>query len=172
MNSNILTIDDRSRSDLRSNVGTTWRCVSDTVMGGVSQGWLVSEEVSGRGCLRLRGAVSLENNGGFIQASLDLGKDAWLDASGYLGFEIEVYGNGERYNLHLRTADTGIVWQSYRASFEAPPRWQTLRLPFAAFQPHRIDVPLDLRRLKRIGLVAIGREFTADVCVARVGLYR
>lgn len=86
-------------------------------------------------------------------------------------FEIEVYGNGERYNLHLRTADTGIVWQSYRASFEAPPRWQAMRLPFAAFQAHRIDVPLDLRRLKRMGLVTIGREFTADLCVARVGLY-
>lgn len=95
-----------------------------------------------------------------------------MDASGYLGFEIEVYGNGEQYNLHLRTADTVIVWQSYRASFEALPRWQTVRLPFTAFQAHRIDVSLDLRCLKRIGLVAIGREFTADLCVGRVSLYR
>ncbi len=171
MSLNFLTIDDRASGDSRSSLGTAWRLVSDTVMGGTSQGQLIPDTVQGRPCLRLTGHVSLENNGGFVQASLDLGADALLDASSYHGFEIEVCGNGESYNLHLRTADTVIVWQSYRVSFEALPRWQTLRLPFLAFQPYRIDVPLDLRCLKRMGLVAIGREFTADLCVGRVGLY-
>lgn len=172
MSADFLNIDDRSSGDLRASVGTVWRMVSDTVMGGVSHGRLTSDFVQDRPCLRLTGKVRLDNNGGFVQAGLDLGTDALLDASAYLGFEIAVYGNGESYNLHLRTADTNIVWQSYRAGFEAPPRWRTLRLPFAAFQAHRIDVPLDPRRLKRMGVVAIGREFDADVCVGRVALYR
>jgi hypothetical protein len=30
-----------------------------------------------------------------------------------------------------------------------------------------IEVPLDLRRLKRMDLVAIGREFAADLCFGR-----
>jgi hypothetical protein len=167
-----LTIDDRTSGDARSSLGTVWRMVSDTVMGGVSQGELIPDTVQGRPCLHLTGNIRLENNGGFLQASLDLGTDGLLDASGYLGFEIDVCGNGETYNLHLRTADTGMVWQSYRASFQALPQWLTLRLPFAGFQPHRLDTPLDLRRLKRIGLVAIGRVFTADLCVGRVVLYR
>ena len=140
-------------------------------MGGVSQGQLVTDFVHGRPCLRMTGTVSLDNNGGFVQASLDLGKEAMLDASGYSGVEVDVYGNNETYNLHLRTADTNIVWQSYRASFAAPPRWQTIRLPFDTFRPHRIDLPLDTRHLKRIGFVAIGREFTADLCVGRVSLF-
>lgn len=172
MNSNFLIIDDRSSGDARSSLGTAWRVVSDTVMGGVSHGQLSAQTVQGRPCLRMTGDVRLENNGGFIQASLDLGTDGLLDASGYLGFEIDVCGNGETYNLHLRTADTGMVWQSYRASFAAPAHWQTLRLPFATFQPHRIELPLDLRRLKRMGLVAIGRQFAADLCFGRVTLYR
>lgn len=165
----LLTIDDRASGDARSNLGTAWRVVSDTVMGGVSQGRLVVDTVQGRPCLRLTGDVRLDNNGGFVQASLDLG--GTLDASGYRGIEIDVCGNGETYNLHLRTADLVMVQQSYRASFTATRQWQTQRLPFAGFQLHRTDIPLGLRRLKRIGLVAIGRAFTADLCVARVALY-
>jgi len=172
MSAELLIIDDRASGADASNLGTRWRVVSDTVMGGVSQGRLALETVQGRPCLHLTGDVRLENNGGFIQASLDLGTNASVDATGYRGVEVDVCGNGETYNLHLRTADLVQVQQSYRAHFLAPPRWQTLRLPFADFAPHRTDIPLDLRRLKRIGLVAIGRAFTADLCVARVALYR
>ena len=173
LNSDFLVIDNRSSNDASSRLGSRWRLVADTVMGGVSRGELSVQTVRGRPCLRLTGRVSLENNGGFIQASLDLGANGTLlDASRYQGVEIEVYGNGETYNLHLRTADTNIVWQSYRASFVALPPWQTRRLPFAEFQPHRIELPLDVRHLKRLGLVAIGRELDADLYIGRVGLYR
>jgi len=166
-----LTIDDRATGDARSALGTVWRGVTDTVMGGVSSARLVPDAAAGQACLRLTGRVSLENNGGFVQASLDLASDGYLDASAWAGVEITVYGNGETYNVHLRTADTRLVWQSYRASFQAPAHWQTLHLPFSVFQPHRLDAPLDTRRLKRIGLVGIGREFDVDLCVAGVRLY-
>lgn len=169
---NDLVVDDRASGDLQSNLGSTWRVVSDTVMGGASQGTLAPDLAGGRRCLRLRGEVSLENNGGFLQASLDLATGGFLDASGFAGIELDVFGNGETYNIHLRTADTLRVWQSYRGTFEAPSRWQIVRLPFATFAPHRLETPLDLRRLKRIGLVAIGRAFAADLSVARVALYR
>ena len=171
-NANNKIIDDRSSGDLRSNLGITWRVVSDAVMGGVSAGQLEVAVAAGRSCLRLTGDVRLENNGGFVQASLDLDALDFLDASAYTGFELDVLGNDEMYNLHVRTADTRIVWQSYRASFRATPCWQVVRLPFVEIMPHRIDTPLDLGRLKRIGLVAIGRAFKADLCVGRVALYR
>ena len=80
-------------------------------------------------------------------------------------------GNGERYDIRLRTTDVTRPQQSYRQEFVASNGWQTIRLPFADFVPHRIETPLDLTRLKRIGLVAIGREFTADLAVARIGFY-
>lgn len=167
-----LTIDDRSSGDLHASIGTDWRVVADTVMGGVSSGSLVPTDVAGRSCLRLRGNVSLENNGGFVQASLDLHPAGTLDVRDFQGLELDVYGNGERYNLHLRTLDTRIVWQSYRASFVAEPRWQRVRLPFSEFRPYRTDQPLDLQTLRRLGVVAIGRTMQADLCIARIVLYR
>ncbi len=167
-----LTIDDRSSGNLHASIGSDWRVVSDTVMGGVSSGSLVPTEVAGRPCLRLSGDVSLENNGGFVQASLDLGPAGALDARDFHGIELDVHGNDERYNLHLRTLDTRIVWQSYRAGFMAAPHWQTVRLPFSEFHPYRIDPPLDLQTLRRLGVVAIGRSMQADLCIARIVLYR
>ncbi|MCU0841379.1 MAG: CIA30 family protein [Thiobacillaceae bacterium] len=166
-----LILDDRRHADLASNLGTPWRLVSDTVMGGVSAGRLEPVVLEGRPCLRLTGMVSLENQGGFLQMSLDLGPDGELDASAYTGVELTTRGNGETYNVHLRNRDTRVVWQSYRAGFQAGPDWRTVRLPFAEFRPYRIDRPLSTRHLRRLGLVAIGREMTADLCVARIAFY-
>ncbi len=165
-------IDDRARGDAYAKNGKPWRAVTDTVMGGISNAHLQVTVASGKPCLRLSGEVCLENNGGFVQASLDLGAEGLLDATGFEGIEIEVCGNNERYNLHLRTGDTQMVWQSYRYSFIADTNWQTLRLPFADFMPHRIQLGLDTSQLRRLGIVAIGRKMQADICFSRIALYR
>jgi hypothetical protein len=39
------------------------------------------------------------------------------------------------------------------------------------YDQSRIDCPLDLAVLRRLGLVAIGREMTADLCLARIAFY-
>ena len=83
-----------------------------------------------------------------------------------------VRGNGESYSVHLRTPDNLRPWQSYRAHFTAGRAWETIDLPFEAFTPHRLDAPLDVTRLRRIGLVAIGRAFHADLAVCELGFYR
>jgi len=167
-----LVLDDRSSGSLPATNGACWRAITDSVMGGVSPGNLIPAIIEGRHCLRLTGKVSLENNGGFVQASLDLSTSGLFDASAYSSVEIHVYGNDEHYNLHLRSDDTRIVWQSYRASFQATSSWQSLRLPFDSFQPYRIDKPLDRSKLRRLGVVAIGREMQVDVCIASLSLYR
>jgi hypothetical protein len=159
-------IDDLSQPPPRASNGATWELVSDRVMGGVSDGAMRRENVQGREAIRMQGDVSLENNGGFIQIALDLAPDGGsIDASQWAGIEIDVTGNDESYNLHLRTADVARPWQSYRQSFIATPEWRTLRLPFAEFEPHRIDAPLDLSTLRRIGIVAIGSTFHADIAI-------
>jgi hypothetical protein len=151
--------------------GARWELIADRVMGGVSTGSMTRETVAGRDALRMRGEVSLENNGGFLQVALDLAPGGGaVDARPWTGIEIDILGEGERYNLHLRTADVVRPWQSYRAEFVATPQWRTVRLPFGAFAAHRIDAPLDLSRLRRLGVVAIGRAFAVDVDVAIAGL--
>jgi hypothetical protein len=167
------TIDALDRPHPLATVGTRWALIADRVMGGVSAGSMARETVEGRPALRMVGAVSLENDGGFIQIALDLAPQGGvIDASHWTGIALDVFGNDERYNLHLRTADVVRPWQSYRAEFPAPPVWRTVRLPFAGFKPHRLDEALDLTRLRRLGIVAIGRAFTADVAIGGLRFYR
>jgi len=167
-----LLIDDFAVADGSSRLGTPWRLVTDGVMGGISTGRMSLGQVDGRRALCLLGEVRLENNGGFIQAALDLAPERDLDASAYIGIRLLVRGNGETYNLQLKTADLLLPWQSYRSSFPAGAEWREIRLPFGGFEPHRTGVPLDTAHLRSLGLVAIGHAFAADLCVAEIGLYR
>ena len=168
-----MLIDDFANNDLVSNLGTRWRGVSDQVMGGVSEAAVTREIIEGRPCLHLTGDVRLENNGGFIQAALDLAPAGEIfDASAYTGLRLVVRGNGEQYSVHLRTPENVRPWQSYRAQFTAGPGWKTIDIPFSAFGPHRLDAPLDITRIRRIGLVAIGRAFAADLAVSELSFYR
>lgn len=176
-----MLIDDFSTGDGTSHLGTHWRLATDQVMGGVSRARMGLETIGGRSALCLRGEVSLANNGGFVQMNLGLsrkgsspegsGPAGTLDASGFTGVRILVKGNGEAYKVHLKTPDSALPWQSYRADFVAGASWSEVRLPFDGFEPHRLGAPLDTRRLQRIGVVAIGRAMVADVCVGEIGLY-
>jgi len=83
-----------------------------------------------------------------------------------------VRGNDEQYSLHLRTPDNVRPWQFYRTQFNAGPDWKTLDIPFSVFTPYRLDAPLDITHLLRIGLIAIGRAFYADLAVSELGFYR
>ncbi len=141
--------------------------VTDGVMGGVSRGTLTPETVQGRAAVRMRGTVSLENNGGFIQMAADLP----MSGDGFTGIELTAQGNGETYNVHLRTSDITRPWQSYRQSFIARPAWETHRIPFTDFEPHRIEKPLNVSKLTRIGILGIGRVFEVDISVADARLF-
>lgn len=160
------TIDDLSREPAAATIGSVWQLVTDQVMGGISKGVMGREVVASRAAIRVRGDVSLENNGGFVQAALDLSPTGdVVDASGWDGIAIDVFGNGEDYGVHLRTDYLARPWQSYRQNFTASADWRTVVLRFSTFVPYRTDIPLDTRRLRRIGLVAIGRAFRCDLAI-------
>lgn len=172
MTSTSAIIDDLSRPFPESAIGTRWQLMSDAVMGGVSSGRMTSAVVSGRRAIRMQGSVSLENNGGFLQIALDLAPDGGaVDASRFLGIAIEFLGDGEAYGLHLRTSDLARPWQSYRSGFVATETWTTLQVPFADFVAHRTHVPLNTARLRRLGVVAIGRTFNPDLCIGGIRFY-
>ena len=134
-----MLIDDFTSRDFISKLGTRWRAVSDRVMGGISEASVAYDTIDGRPCFRITGDVSLENDGGFLQAALDLKPSAdTLDVSDYTGVRLIVRGNGEIYSVHLRTPDNVRPWQSYRAHFTADADWETIHLPFEGFAPHRL----------------------------------
>ena len=166
-------IDDLAQVNPLASNGARWQLFTDQVMGGVSEGAMVRTMVAGRAAIRMQGAVCVENNGGFVQIAVDLMPDGrLLDASAFDGVEIDVSGNDENYGVHLRTDAVKRPWESYRQGFMAKRSWQTLRLPFEGFVPHRLDASLDVRRLRRIGIVAIGRAFAADIAIARLAFFR
>ncbi|WP_227270109.1 CIA30 family protein [Roseobacter weihaiensis] len=150
-----------------------WEYVSDRVMGGVSEGQLRLESVKGQRSAHLTGRVSLDNNGGFVQMAFDIAADGRVfDASDWAGIALDVLGNGERYEIRLRTAQLTRPWQSFRAEIVAIDRWQTLYLPFEVFEAHRTQVAFDPAALRRIGVLGIGRVFDADIAVGGLRLYR
>jgi len=166
-------IDDFSSEGGTAAVGTEWRLFTDRVMGGVSDATFAMETIEGRRCLRLRGRVSLENNGGFVQLALPLTKDnRSFDAGRFKGVRVWVRGNGKTYHIHLRTSQTRLPWQYFSAAFDAGAAWREVELPFDRFKPENLRAPLDTRNLERIALVAIGEEMDADISISRLEFYR
>lgn len=149
-----------------------WEYVADTVMGGVSSGQIAAGDVAGRDAMRLTGTVSLENNGGFIQMAFDLAGGDSFDALDWSGVEVDLYGVGTGYEMRLRTDQLTRPWQSYRAVIEPEQEWQTVRLPWDAFEARKTDVPFDPARLRRLGILAIGADMQADIAVSGIRLYK
>ena len=135
-------IDDFSTNGQKSALGAKWAFQTDRVMGGVSTGKMQFEEHEGRRCLHLTGSVSLDNNGGFIQARVALhprGRN--FDARAFEGILLRVKGNSESYAVHLRAQETRFPWQYYDAAFKTNGQWQEIKLPFAQFKPASMRTP-------------------------------
>ena len=163
-------IDDLTETFPTTTCGTVWSGFTDQVMGGASSAILTREpQFHGRTANVLRGRVTLENNGGFIQMATNLAKDSkkspTVDASGFDGVEVDVLYDGleeqESFNIHLKTQACSRPFSSYRATFQVPHgKWTTVRLPWNKFVgngPGASEVPFDRATLTRVGLVAIGK---------------
>jgi hypothetical protein len=162
-----LVLDDFSRN---ADVGrSAWRLLTDRVMGGVSSGTASFERILTRRSLRMRGTVSLENNGGFVQIAKPLG-NGMLDARAYAALELTVCAKPGTYFVHLRTPECVAPWQYYSASLPVTPTWNDVTIPWASFSGVALQSPLDVSRLMRIGVVAAQTAFTADLALARLAL--
>lgn len=139
-------------------------------MGGVSEGRADYITEDGTAFVRLIGTVSTENNGGFLQVRrlLPLGLPA-----GTKGLELETRGNGEAYYVFLRTREMTRPWYFYKAAFQSTATWTKLRIPLSDFEPSKtFHAKLtDPESVVSIGFVAYGRDHSADLSIASVGVY-
>ncbi len=167
-----MLIDDFSRQGSKKSSGTNWEFVSDRVMGGVSSGKITYVNEDERSSMHLTGRVSVANNGGFIQARTNFHpKGRSFDARRFVGVKLRAKGNTGQYAVHLRTAETRLAWQYYQAVFSTNGQWQEIKIPFTLFKPYSLGRPLNTRTLKSIAIVAIGREFEADIFVDEIAFY-
>ncbi|KAL3823607.1 hypothetical protein ACHAXA_005588 [Cyclostephanos tholiformis] len=175
-------IDDMSDPFPFTSSGSQWQGITDRVMGGISNGSLSRETIGGKVANVLRGNVSMENGGGFIQMATDLSLDPsaslFVDATKYDGVELDVYCEGrdveERFNVHLRTPACERQNSSYRFTFAIPPgQWTSVRVPWSAFEGYGpgADVIPFVPSLRRLGVVSIGEARKVILAVGKVGFY-
>lgn len=95
-------------------------------MGGLSRAQIVATQDG----LRFQGVLSRGNGGGFASARRAIECDLRESSA----VRIRVRGDGRHYQLRFRMDDNfdGISW---RAIFKADASWQSIVLPFEAFQP-------------------------------------
>ena len=147
-----------------------WVYLADPVMGGISQGTAHFENQGTSQVIRLSGEVSTANNGGFIQVRSPV---VWEAAKGKTGIKLMVKGNGDLYYLHIRSTNTRLPWHYYQQSFQTNGSWNEVRLPFEAFvkSSSLMRPTLNQSKIKTIGIVAYGKDHTADVSVKSLEFY-
>jgi hypothetical protein len=156
--------------DFSTESKVIWNYFSDQVMGGVSEGSARLGVENGEDYAHLTGDVSTANNGGFIQLRTSLRTGVDKDA---MGIYVKVRGNLQKYYIHLRTRGTMLPWQYYQAEFDVTKDWQVIRLPLDSFNAsgswlRKRVLPTSLRS---IGIVAYGRNHSADLQVSEIGFY-
>ncbi len=156
--------------NFKSQPEARWSYVSDQVMGGISQGQLVFKTQQGESIAHMTGQVSTENNGGFIQFRTSIAKGTTATAS---GVTLRVRGNGQQYYIHLRTSGTLLPWQYYQTSYQTSKQWQTINIPLDDFVASSKWLKSKIKpgSIRSIGVVAFGRDHSADIQVAEIGFY-
>ncbi len=169
-----LLLDDFSSGGAQALIGTRWEAFTDRVMGGRSDMAAGVAPMDGEYVLRMTGAVSLENNGGFIQVRLPLPDSRRTEAASFTGVFLEVRGAPGSYYIHLRDNRTRAPWAYYRQRIDVRDDWQTVRLPFDAFESAGMlrSLTPNVDRLQSVAIVAAGEAFDADIMVRSIGLYR
>lgn len=106
---------------------SSWRVVSDGVMGGVSKAKLnISDEGSGV----FEGLVSLDNNGGFtmIQYNCEI-----RDVKKYSKIVVQLKGDGKTYQFRIK--DQREAYYSYVQSFKTSTENERIELKLSDFKP-------------------------------------
>ena len=119
----------------------------------------------------MTGELSLKNNGGFIQFRTKI--ENHPKQKSYKGVRLRVRGNNNEYAIHIRTKYLLLPWQYYESTFQAMDKWATIELPFSSFEKSNFYQPSNVssQDIKTIGIVAIGREFEAQIDLASIELY-
>lgn len=169
---NAIIIDDFSDTNNISTFGTEWRLITDQVMGGVSDGDYLFGRDDRFGYLNMKGNVSLENNGGFVQVALPLiVKSKTLDATGFSGVRFWAKGNSEKYFVHLKNRQTKMPWQYYSAEFTVSKNWQQIEIAFEQFKPQALSSKMKIDTLSQIAIVGAKKAYKIDIYLGPIKFY-
>ncbi len=160
--------------------GIPRQAFTDRVMGGRSNmNAFISENGEGNRVLVMRGQVSLENNGGFIQVRLPVSRSGGtFDASVFTGIAMTVKSyaaddENPAYAVHIRTRRTLFPWSYYVQEFSPSREWTRLELPFSDFiGENMLSKTLDPSDIVSLAVVAGEKAGRAEVFVDSISLYK
>ena len=143
--------------------------ISDEVMGGKSTGDLTIISEADDTFIRLKGTVSTENNGGFIQFRSKLN----INNEEYKGIKIIAKGLESEYYVHIRTNFLFLPWQFYSGKFKVISKWKEIRILFSDFKKSNFYQPSEFNssEIRSIGFVAYGKDFDAELDLLRAELF-
>ena len=112
---------------LKTSDISSWYVVNDGVMGGLSRGsfTLTSE---GHGCFK--GAVSLDNNGGFTSIRYRFSP---VQVSSNAKIKLRLKGDGKAYQFRIK--DNSRQYYSYIITFKTNGNWQDIEIPLSQMVP-------------------------------------
>ena len=151
-----------NHSDPENNIfNNKWEFVGDEVMGGKSFGQFNFNSNEGELFYRLKGNVSTENKGGFIQFRSKIE----INDPSLKGIKFKVRGNGEKYFVHVRTPFTFLPWQYYFYSFYTQNEWTEIKFLISDFKKSHKLQPSEVlsTKIKSIAFVAYGQDFNAEL---------
>ena len=148
----------------------SWVLITDKVMGGMSSGYLDFLQENQYVFMRLRGDVTIENNGGFIQARKILNKNSPVINEGII---FETRGNLNEYFIHIRTKYTILPWQYYQAKFKSKKKWQDINIKLTDFKRSGKILPKNINpnTVKSLAIVAYGKDYKAMLDIKNINFY-
>ena len=141
-----------------------WEFISDNVMGGVSTGTVEFLSINGNLNALIKGQVSTENNGGFIQIRYELNDTNLIETS---KIRVVAKGNNQKYFIFLRTKGTILPWQYYSHEFDVRSEYDEFILQIKDFKKSGmlLSNQIDPKKITSIGIVAYGRDHLAELYV-------
>ncbi|AQQ01736.1 CIA30 family protein [Pseudoalteromonas aliena] len=147
---NVLLLSTEANADQR------WYIVNDSVMGGISNSQVVQTQDS----LVFTGNVSLDNNGGFASIRTELN----TQSQNTKGIMLRVKGDGQTYQLRLRTTDY-LDGAAYTHSFKTVKN-EWLNINFIpsdftlSFRGRVLDQQptIDFNDIKQLGFMIAGKQ--------------
>lgn len=139
-----------------ANAEQRWYVVNDSVMGGMSNSQVVQTQDS----LVFTGNVSLDNNGGFASIRTELN----TQSQNTKGITLRVKGDGQTYQLRLRTTDY-LDGAAYTHSFKTVKNeWVNINfIPSdftLTFRGRVLDQQptIDFNDIKQLGFMIAGKQ--------------
>ena len=142
-----------------------WRGITDQVMGGVSDLYIMHSD----GVFFMTGNVSTDNNGGFVRLSNRVD----INSNDFTGIKFKAKGNNETYEIHVTLKGLKIPpWSYFSQSFEVNNDWQEYEIFFKDLKRSSgfSASSMKAKNIRDLSIAGFGRDFEVELAIKDISL--